>query len=114
MSKYYFYDLGIRNALIANFNHLDTRNNVGHLWKNFMIIERMKRNAYRNIPANYYFWCTYDQKEIDLIEETGGKLYGYEFKWRENRRKPPRKWLETYTSATYEVITSGGYLDFVT
>ena len=114
MSKYYFYDLGIRNALIANFNHLETRNDVGQLWENFMIIERMKRNAYRNIPANYYFWRTYDQKEIDLIEETGGNLYGYEFKWRDNRKKPPGEWLRTYKNATYEVITPGSHLDFST
>ena len=114
MSKYYFYDLGIRNVLISNFNDLDSRDNVGRLWENFMILERIKRNAYKGVSANYYFWRTYDQKEIDLIEERGGMLRGYEFKWRENRKKPPREWLKIYTNATYEVITLGSYLDFVT
>ncbi len=110
MSKYYFYDLGIRNALIANFNDLD----IGQLWENFMIIERIKRNAYSNASADYYFWRTYDRKEVDLIEETAGKLYGYEFKWGEKRRKPPAEWLKTYADATYEVVTPSDYLDFVT
>ena len=114
MSKYYFYDLGIRNALISNFNDLDSRDDVGQLWENFMVLERIKRNAYKGVSANYYFWRTYDQKEIDLIEERGGMLRGYEFKWRKNRKKPPREWLKTYTNATYEVITPGSYLDFVT
>ena len=114
MSKYYFYDLGIRNALISNFNDLGTRNDVGQLWENFMVLERIKRNAYRGISANYYFWRTYDQKEIDLIEERGGMLYGYEFKWRDNKKKPPKDWLKTYSNATYDVVTPNQYLDFVT
>ena len=114
MSKYYFYDLGIRNALISNFNDLDTRNDVGQLWENFMVLERIKRNAYSGVSANYYFWRTYDQKEVDFIEERGGRLHGYEFKWRDNRKKPPREWLETYADATYEVITPDSYLHFVT
>lgn len=114
MSKYYFYDLGIRNAVIANFNDLNVRNDVGQLWENFVMIERIKRNAYKKIPVNYYFWRTYDQKEIDLIEERGGKLHGYEFKWKKNKTKPPKDWLETYINANYEVITSGNYFEFVT
>lgn len=114
MSKYYFYDLGIRNALISNFNDLGTRNDLGQLWENFMILERIKRNAYRGVSANYYFWRTYDQKEVDFIEERGGGLYGYEFKWKENRKKPPKDWLQTYSNATYELITPNRYLDFIT
>lgn len=114
MSKYYFYDLGIRNALISNFNNLDTRNDLGQLWENFMVLERIKRNAYRGISANYYFWRTYDRKEIDFIEERGGMLHGYEFKWRKDRKKPPKDWLDTYSNATYDVITPNQYLDFVT
>ena len=114
MSKYYFYDLGIRNALISNFNDLDTRNDVGQLWENFMVLERVKRNAYAGVSPNYYFWRTYDQKEVDFIEERGGGLYGYEFKWKEDRKRPPREWLETYANATYEIITPARHLDFVT
>ena len=114
MGKYYFYDLGIRNGLISNFNDLETRDDIGQLWENFLLIERMKRNSYKKFPTNYYFWRTYDQKEIDLIEERGGKLYGYEFKWKKNRVKPPKDWLKTYANASYEVITTNNYLDFIT
>lgn len=113
MSKYYFYDLGIRNALIANFNTLDLRNDVGHLWENFAIMERVKANFYNGIHTNYYFWRTYEQKEIDLIEERGGNLYGYEFKWTEDRVRAPKEWLETYKNASYAVITSNNYDEFL-
>jgi uncharacterized protein len=113
MSKYYFYDNGIRNALISNFNNMDTRNDLGQLWENFMLMERIKRNAYKNKHTNYYFWRTYDKKEIDLIEEKSGKLHGYEFKWKKDKNKIPGEWLETYKNSTYEVITSANYDKFV-
>lgn len=114
MSKYYFYDLGIRNAVIANFNNLETRNDIGQLWENFLLIERMKKNSYQSIPANYYFWRTYDQKEIDLIEERGGQLYGYEFKWQANKTKAPKEWLATYKNASYKIINRSNYFEFIT
>jgi uncharacterized protein len=106
MKKYYFVDLGIRNAVIANFNSMDMRNDAGQLWENFMIIERIKRNAYAGKTTNNYFWRTYDQHEIDLIEESGGLLRGYEFKWSATRKaKAPKDWLLTYENATWELIT---------
>lgn len=114
MSKYYFYDIGIRNALISNFNKLSDRNDVGQLWENFLIIERLKKNNYTNLSTNYYFWRTYDQKEIDLVEENGGKLFGFELKWQDRKTKPPKLWLETYENAEYKEINTGNYLDFVT
>lgn len=114
MSKYYFYDNGIRNALINNFNHLQDRNDVGQLWENFLVIERMKRNSYQNIRTNYYFWRTYDQKEIDLIEEHHGQLNGFEFKYSNKKTKPPKLWLKTYQEATYTEINQDNYLDFLT
>src|SRR3989344_5919643 len=80
-SKYYFYDIGIRNALINNFNPLHVRDDVGKLWENYLIIERLKFRAYTGLYANAYFWRTWDGQEIDLVEERGGKLFGYEFKW---------------------------------
>ena len=80
-ARYYFYDNGIRNALIAQFNDLDQRNDVGQLWENFIFIERMKRRVYAGIYANIYFWRTYDGQEIDLVEERDGGLFGYECKW---------------------------------
>lgn len=114
MNMYYFMDLGIRNAVIANFNPLNLRNDVGQLWENFMLIERMKRNTYKRRSVNYYYWRTYDQKEIDLIEESGGSLNGFEFKWNPNRKvKPPRLWLNTYDNADFKVISRENYQEFL-
>ncbi|MDA1079925.1 MAG: DUF4143 domain-containing protein, partial [bacterium] len=113
MSKYYFYDTGIRNALISNFNKLEDRDDVGLLWENFVMIERRKRNSYLKTSQNYYFWRTYDQKEIDLVEEHGGGLHGFEFKWQLKRSRPPKLWHETYSNATYIEINKENYLDFI-
>lgn len=112
-SKYYFYDTGIRNAVISNFNDLSHRDDIGALWENFMIIERVKTRAYKNISANDYFWRTWDKQEIDLVEERGGKLFGYEFKWQKRKIKEPKAWRETYPTASYEVITAENYLDML-
>ncbi len=114
MSKYFFYDLGVRNALIANFNKFDERNDQGQLFENFMLIERLKRNEYLKHSANSYFWRTYSQKEIDLIEERDGKLFGYEFKWRNEQVKAPKDWTDNYPGSSYEVINRENYLDFIT
>lgn len=114
MSKYYFYDLGIRNALISNFNHLSDRNDVGQLWENFLLMERIKSHAYQKQPVNYYFWRTYDKKEIDLIEERAGTLSGYEFKWNQKHTPAPKEWLSTYENATYSVINRDNYQQFIT
>ena len=113
MSKYYFFDNGVRNSLILSFNKLEDRNDVGQLWENFLMVERRKRNTYTNFNTNYYFWRTYDKEEIDLIEENRGKLFGFEFKWKDKKRKSPTLWLETYENAEYEEINKGNYLDFV-
>jgi len=114
MNMYYFMDLGIRNAVIANFNALDMRNDAGQLWENFLFVERIKRNSYAGHKANYYYWRTYDQKEIDLIEESGGKLRGFEFKWNPFKKsKAPKEWIETYENASYDVITKDNFRDFV-
>lgn len=113
MHKYYFMDVGIRNALIANLNPLNLRDDVGRLWENFMIIERIKKNSYARTPVNYYFWRTYDQKEIDLIEESGGTLHGWEFKWSSGSTKAPRDWLEAYPNGTFDVVTPDSCMDFV-
>jgi hypothetical protein len=113
-SKYYFLDNGIRNAVIAQFNGLDQRNDLGALWENFMVVERLKVRTYRPLHANIYFWRTYQQQEIDLIEEHGGRLYGYEFKWSQNKViRPPSYWIKTYNNAEFEVIHPDNYLEFV-
>ena len=112
MSKYYFYDLGIRNAVISNFNDFSTRNDTGQLWENFMIVERLKKNSYLKKPVNYYFWRTYEQHEIDLIEECDGMLNGYEFKYSQRKIKPPADWLKTYDNATYTIIDRDNFDGF--
>ncbi|MDP1688773.1 MAG: ATP-binding protein [bacterium] len=113
-SKYYFYDNGIRNAIIANTNDIELRNDVGALWENFLISERLKRNSYISTISNNYFWRTWDQKKVDFVEEREGKLFGYEFKWNESSRAHnTREWLETYPEASLESITPKNYLNFI-
>ena len=113
-SKYYFYDTGIRNALIANFNDFNLRNDVGHLWENFIFIERLKKRNYQDIFANTFFWRTWDKKEIDIVEERDGKLFGYECKWKQKKIKEPKDWKAQYAEASFEIISKENYLDFIT
>lgn len=102
--KIYFYDNGIRNALINNFNPLSMRNDVGALWENFCIAERMKSNAYLNKKLNIYFWRTYDQKEIDYVEESSGKITGYELKYSQKQKlKVPKGFKEEYNAEIFKV-----------
>jgi hypothetical protein len=112
--KIYFYDLGIRNSLIQNYNPLEIRNDAGALWENFCIIERIKMNRYNNIYANYYFWRTYTQKEIDLIEEKEGKLLAFEMKWGKSLKAAPKEFLEEYKNSNFEIINRNNYYKFLT
>ena len=113
-SKYYFYDNGVRNAIISNFNDIESRNDIGALWENFLIIERLKKNSYYGIFSNNYFWRTWSQKEIDFVEEREGKLFGYEFKWSEKiDKKIGKSWLKIYPEASLEIITPQNYFDFI-
>lgn len=113
-SKYYFYDNGIRNAIISNFNPLKLRDDVGRLWENFLVVERIKKQTYQPIFANNYFWRTWDQKEIDFVEEREGKLFGYEFKYSPSKKKFPKEFLDTYPDSGSLIITRDNYLDFIT
>lgn len=110
--KIYFYDCGIRNALIRNFNSLNLRNDGGSLWENFCIIERMKANQRKDLSPNQYFWRTYSQKEIDYIEERDGKLYAFEFKWNKKKTKIPKEFLDTYKNSKFKVINKDNYQEF--
>ena len=112
-SRYYFCDLGIRNALINNFNPLKRRDDIGHLWENYLIMERIKKQEYKKIASNNYFWRTYDQKELDWIEEREGKLFGFEMKWKKNIVKAPALWLKTYPNASFTCINPNNYQDFI-
>ncbi|MBU1017106.1 MAG: ATP-binding protein [Patescibacteria group bacterium] len=112
-SKYYFYDNGVRNAIISNFNDLELRDDVGKLWENFLVVERLKYQHYKNLFSNNYFWRTWEQQEIDWVEEREGKLFGYEFKYSRTKAKNPKLFLETYKNAALSTINKDNYLDFV-
>jgi len=108
--KIYFWDLGVRNMIIDNLNSLPDRNDVGHLWENLMIVERRKWLAYTGELGNLYFWRLHTGAEVDLVEEQGGRLAGFEYKWRKSQVRSPQSFLETYPEATFTVITPENFL----
>lgn len=113
-AKYYFLDNGVRNGVISQFNPLDSRNDLGILWENFLVSERFKKCAYQDIYGSSYFWRTYDGQELDLVEEREGRLFGYEFKWSEKgKRKIPKDWLKTYPNAEFKIIDQKNYMEFI-
>lgn len=114
MNKYYFYDVGVRNAVIDNLHALEHRNDHGQLWENFLISERMKDNSYRKAQLTAHFWRVYTGAEIDYIEDGGGHLGGYEFKWNKGRVRQPDAWKKTYAHADWQLINQENWLDFVT
>jgi len=112
--KIYFYDNGIRNALIQNFKSLELRTDTGALWENFMISERKKYAEYNQIFSNKYFWRTHSNQEIDYIEEKDGVLHAYEFKWNEKRAaKLPNSFAVNYPNHEFKVINRTNYLEFI-
>lgn len=114
-SRYYFFDNGVRNSLIQNFNPLALRNDVGQLWENFLVMERRKANQIAGRHVNSYFWRTYDQKEIDCVEEHGGKLYGYEFKWQAGdiRRAVRNEFTEAYPDSELKMVNRDNFEEFL-
>lgn len=112
-NKWYFFDNGIRNAIIANFAPLEQRNDVGLLWENYLVNERLKYQHYSGLIVNNYFWRTYDQQEIDWIEDRDGKLSAFEFKWNPRKIKVPGAWTGSYPDADYHVISQENYSSFV-
>ncbi len=113
--KIYFYDLGIRNAILSNFAPLEMRTDTGALWENFFIVERMKYNHYADRAVNTYFWRTSDKQEIDYIEESNGELHLFEMKWNAKRQttKFPNQFLSTYHPARTDIITPDTYLQWL-
>ncbi|MBU1717995.1 MAG: ATP-binding protein, partial [Bacteroidetes bacterium] len=110
-SRWYFFDNGIRNALISNFNPLNLRNDTGELWENYLLSERIKFQQYTGMLSSNYFWRTYQQQEIDWIEDRSGMLHAFEIKWGTNKTfKPPSAWVNAYPDSTFEVITPDNYL----
>ncbi|MGA0555969.1 ATP-binding protein [Larkinella sp. VNQ87] len=112
--KVYFYDNGIRNAILADFKPLGLRNDVGALWENFLISERQKVLHYHQIWAKPYFWRTHQQQEIDYLEEKDGALRAWEFKWNPNAKaRFPKTFTETYHLAQTAVIHPNNFEEFV-
>lgn len=111
--RYYFWDNGIRNAVISNYNNLTQRDDIGKLWENYCISERLKRNHYLQYRTNNFFWRTYDQKEVDYVEEKENRITGYEFKWNKSRSTGGKVFTSTYENSSVEVINQENYLDFI-
>ncbi len=111
--RYYFYDNGIRNAVIGNFAPLEKRNDIKQLWENYIIGERFKRQEYLSQKCPAYFWITSDKEEIDLVEEKDGKLEGYDMRWECINMEPPAEWVARYPGARFTVIHKGNYTKFI-
>ena len=112
--KVYFYDNGVRNAVIANFAPIDLRTDVEALWENLMVSERVKRNAYCQSYAQLYFWRTHEQKEIDLVEVEDGQTRAYEFKWNPKKNaRMPSAFASAYPDSSFQVITPQDVWQFV-
>lgn len=114
--KVYFYDLGIRNAVISNFNPVEMRSpaEVGEMWENFVIAERVKRNVKNDSDAIMYFWRTQQQQEVDLVEETNNGIDAFEFKWNPKAKATrPKTFLDAYKNASFKVITPDNIEEFL-
>lgn len=112
-NRWYFIDNGIRNAIINNYSPLAIRQDVGMLWENYALSERIKRNEYKGEIFNSFFWRTYDQQEIDLIEEKDGSIHAYEMKWKQDKAKVPAAFAKAYTEAGFKIINKENYLDWI-
>jgi predicted AAA+ superfamily ATPase len=112
--KIYFYDNGVRNSLLGDFKSVELRTDMGALWENFMISERKKRNAYAQQQCLTYFWRTYQQQEVDYIEEVNGIFKAYEFKWNpKSKAKFSKTFVSNYNPIETGIITPANFLDFV-
>lgn len=112
MDKIFFYDLGVRNAIIGNLNLLQNRDDAGKLWENSLVMERMKKQAYAQKICAHYFWRLSSGAELDLVEEMDGKLHGFEFKYGKKHAKFSQSWLTTYPEATSSVIDQNNWQEF--
>jgi len=113
-SRWYFIDNGIRNAVLNDFSPVELRKDIGMLWENYFISERKKYNSYTGNRVNSYFWRTYDQQEIDLIEEKNGKIVAFECKWTKNKTKTPIAFSKAYSKAEFHVVNRENYLEWIT
>ena len=112
-NKYYFYDNGIRNAVVLQMNALSDRSDAGALWGNFVMAERIKKLHYEEVFYNRFFWRNYNGREIDLLEEKNGKLKAFEFKWKKTKTGIPNDFVKKHGNTGFEIIHPGNYLNFV-
>ena len=112
-NKIFFYDIGIRNAIIDRFAKLDQREDVGALWENFCIAERIKTNQRNGKNCNIYFWRNHNGKEVDYLEETSGKIDAFEFKWSKEKYSPPQEFLKAYSVSDIKLINHNNWIDFL-
>lgn len=113
LRKIYFIDIGVRNAIINNLNPFDMRNDVGMMWENFFIVERLKYLSYMNVFPNYYFWRTKEKKEIDFIEEYSGKINCFEVKLFSSKYKIPQEFLKTYNPAEFNIVNKDNFFEIL-
>ena len=111
--KWYFYDNGIRNAIISNYRPLAVRQDVGTLWESYLIGERIKANHNERLNKEFYFWRTYDRQEIDLIEESPDSLNAFELKWGDKQPRIPKAFADNYSNVEYRVINRSNYLEYI-
>ena len=113
LRKIYFYDTGLRNALINNLNPLSIRQDTGALWENFVISERIKFLRNHAIDRQSYFWRTLSKQEIDYIEEEAGNIHGFEIKWKKDKLRAPKSFTDSYPDAEYSIINNKNFKDFI-
>lgn len=111
--RFYFWDNGVRNVVISNTNPIESRDDVGKLWENFCISERIKIQNYKRTWSNFFFWRTYDQQEIDLLEEQSGELMAFEMKWKSKKIKVPKAFKDNYPIASFHQINRENFFDFL-
>jgi predicted AAA+ superfamily ATPase len=112
-SKWYFFDNGIRNALIRNFSSVSLRNDAGQLWENYILSERYKLNSYSGYPAELHFWRTYDRQEIDLVEKRNEQISAYEIKWGKKKFRVPKAWEKAYPQSQVHLINRDNYREYL-
>ena len=111
--RYYFWDNGIRNVVISNLKPIEQRDDIGMLWENYCVSERIKKQQYQNTFSDFYFWRTYDQQEIDLLEVTDGEISAFEFKWGNKTARIPTAFKKAYPDAEFETINRENFQDFL-
>jgi len=111
--RYYFIDNGLRNAVISNFNGLEQRNDIGQLWENYWISERIKFQEYHKVYSTNHFWRTYNQQEIDWVEDRDGKLFAFELKWSKEKTKIPSQWAKAYPDSEFNTVNQWNYKNWL-